>query len=59
MGFRLTWRNSLRKEEERMKRWDANFNGLVMGSRGSCSLFLMALIFPVKQELRGSASGGR
>lgn len=29
----------LGKEEERRKEWDANFIGLVLESRGSCSLF--------------------
>lgn len=41
-----------------MKGRNTNFIGLVLGNRQWLS-FLMALIFPVKQEVRNSASGGR
>ena len=47
--------------ERRRKGWKGGMKFYRVGDGKQRQLlsFLMALIFPVKQELRGSASGGR
>lgn len=48
----------LDREEERVRGGDANFLALVLGSRSIVFSLFMALIFPIKEELGSSTSGG-